>query len=110
MGDFLAYDASQWLYEATLVPVKTAVSGVIGKVRRGGVRHSVVLAALAFGVTDIERQLPPSQVVTAWESSHGYGASGNVVPIGYWSSMVNRVQRWPAVVGDAKMPDFDSLA
>jgi hypothetical protein len=110
MGEFMAYDASQWIYEATLVPLKKGLAAVASKVRRDGVRQLVVVAGLALGVTHIERELPPAQVLAVWESpgTHAYG--GNVVPIGHWGTLVDRMQRWAMVESDAKMPDFDSLA
>lgn len=108
MSDFLVYDASQWMYEATLVPLRKAVASASKKVRREGVRQLVMLAAgIALGVTHIERELPPVQAAASWEAASLRGA--DVVPIGYWPRLVERVQTWPVVTGDAKVPDFDSL-
>jgi hypothetical protein len=109
MGEFRAYDASQWIYEATLVPIRE-LSRVASRARRDGVRQLVVVAGLALGVTHIERELPSMQFTTVWEAPGASAGGGNVVPIGHWGKLTERMKQWAPVERSGNMPDFDSLA
>ncbi len=110
---FVSYDMSAWHDRGLIIASAVRPSTTKKPEKRSGLRTVLALSFLAFGITQVQPQIPLTQATVSWARS-SIAQSNRIntaeyVPADYWTGLITEIRKWPQAT-DVTLPDFDSLS